>query len=187
MAKTEIKLIAKDQEDKTVSTTISDVNPDAQSSTLKAFAQRLNMLTTNTYERTDKVVTTDVDTATDKKTQLITLQYSTTGNTDANMVDIPANGEIPSTAINSSSRLAFRLVMPTDEDALPSLIVDGGSWRFSQLTIAKQSTMIIGKFEVALSDPTYPYSLDIIVTTNETITYAAYSRTYNLTIVQEGE
>lgn len=187
MAKTEIKLIAKDQEDKTVSTTISDVNPDAQSSTLKTFAQRLNMLTTNTYERTDKVVTTNVDTATDKKTQPITLQYSTTGNADANMVDVPANGEIPSTAVNSSSRLAFRLVMPSDEDALPSLSINGGSWRFSQIIVARSSSMVIGKFEVALSDPTYPYSLDITVTTNETITYAAYSRTYNLTIVQGGE
>lgn len=48
---------------KTTTTTISNVNPAIESSTtLKNFGQMLNAFTTNTYQKTDLVETTNVDT-----------------------------------------------------------------------------------------------------------------------------
>lgn len=48
---------------KTTTTTISNINPAIESSTtLKNFGQMLNAFTTNTYQKTDLVETTNVDT-----------------------------------------------------------------------------------------------------------------------------
>lgn len=63
MANYELKLKTKDagtQKARTV--TITNVNPEASSTILKQFTQKLNNLTTNTYEQTDYVVTTNLDT-----------------------------------------------------------------------------------------------------------------------------
>lgn len=46
---------------KSRTTTLSNVNPEATPATLIGFAQRLNLLTTNTYNQTDYVVKTTLD------------------------------------------------------------------------------------------------------------------------------
>lgn len=57
---TSIIIAAESQEGKTISTTITDVNPAASDNNLKAMAQQLNALTTNTYEKTTKVTKEDI-------------------------------------------------------------------------------------------------------------------------------
>lgn len=47
---------------KTSTTTISDANPEATNEVLLAFSQKLHSLTSLTYEKTEKVVTTHLDT-----------------------------------------------------------------------------------------------------------------------------
>lgn len=63
MAKTELKLKSKrSTTGQNITTTIGYVNPDADSVTLKTFGQKLNAMTTNIYEETDRVQTINVDT-----------------------------------------------------------------------------------------------------------------------------
>lgn len=63
MAKTELKLKSKNAATgQDITTTISYVNPTADSTTLKTFGQKLNALTTNNYTETDRVQTINVDT-----------------------------------------------------------------------------------------------------------------------------
>lgn len=61
-----VVIYSKDMSGKSLSKTISNVNPDAQPSDLKLMAQGLNALTTNTYDSAERVARENVDTATDK-------------------------------------------------------------------------------------------------------------------------
>lgn len=62
MAKTDLKMYSTDASDKKITTTLTYVNPAADSTTLKQFATKLNAFTTNTYGETDRVQTINVDT-----------------------------------------------------------------------------------------------------------------------------
>ena len=62
MAKTDLKLYSTDASLKKITTTLNYVNPEANSTTLKQFAVKLNNLTTNTYGETNRVQTINVDT-----------------------------------------------------------------------------------------------------------------------------
>ena len=63
MAKTELKLKSKNAATgQDITTTLTYVNPNADSATLKTFGQKLNALTTNNYVETDRVHTINVDT-----------------------------------------------------------------------------------------------------------------------------
>lgn len=62
MAKYSAQLVAKSSENKNVTTTLSNVNPSTAPAKIKQFAQTLNALTTNTYNETNYVVTTNLDT-----------------------------------------------------------------------------------------------------------------------------
>lgn len=61
MARRDLKLIATSQDGKKVTTTLAHANPSATSETMITFAQKLNELTTNTYEETDLVTTIVLD------------------------------------------------------------------------------------------------------------------------------
>lgn len=50
-----LTLKAKDTSDKSVTTSIRYVNPEASNEVLKTYAQMLNALTTNTYDSLTKV------------------------------------------------------------------------------------------------------------------------------------
>lgn len=91
MAKTDLKLSSTSASGDKITTTISDVNPAASNLTLKTFAQKLNMLTTNTYEETNKVTTVKVDTTDDKPTPTLKLMTGESGGSEA--TTITANGE----------------------------------------------------------------------------------------------
>lgn len=63
MAKTELKLKSKNAATgQDITTTLTYVNPNANSTTLKTFGQKLNAMTTNIYGETDRVQTINVDT-----------------------------------------------------------------------------------------------------------------------------
>lgn len=79
MAERQLKLYAQttDGGTKTTTTTISNVNPQATSATMKSFGQKLNAFTTNTYQKTDLVETTNVDTETVKINTEMTITATT--------------------------------------------------------------------------------------------------------------
>lgn len=62
MAKRSLILTTNSQNGKKIQKTITDVNPNANSEAMLTFAQKLNALTTNTYERTDCVEKYNIDT-----------------------------------------------------------------------------------------------------------------------------
>lgn len=89
MAERQLKLYAQttDGGTKTTTTTISNVNPQATSATMKSFAQKLNAFTTNTYQKTDLVETTNVDTETVKLFPQPTIN-STIGTISSGMIQV---------------------------------------------------------------------------------------------------
>lgn len=74
---TSIEINAKDPQNKSIKTTISYVNPNAQPSVLKLLGQKLTNLTQNTYESTTRVDKTNIDTETDKPDPPIVLKTDT--------------------------------------------------------------------------------------------------------------
>lgn len=63
MPKVDLKLSSTAEVDnKKMTTTISDVNPSAGSAALLQMAQKINALTTNTYNETNRVETVNLDT-----------------------------------------------------------------------------------------------------------------------------
>lgn len=102
MAKTELKLKTKNAgTGQNITTTVSYVNPNADSNTLKTFGQKLNNLTTNNYVETDRVQTINVDTeevVIPKKDQTIQLSNWTTRSTPDttayNVATVQAEGVI---------------------------------------------------------------------------------------------
>lgn len=79
MAKYSAQLVAKSNENKNVTTTLSNVNPETAPAKIRQFAQTLNALTTNTYNETNYIVTTNLDTETPSDTrQTPTLALSVT-------------------------------------------------------------------------------------------------------------
>ena len=91
MNKTDIKISSTAPNGDSMTTTVSDVNPAASNLTLKTFAQKLNMLTNNTYGETNKVTTVTVDTNDDKPTPTLKLMTGESGGSEA--TTITANGE----------------------------------------------------------------------------------------------
>lgn len=63
MAKTDLKIKSNDnQKGTSITTSVTYVNPEANSNTLKQLGQKLNALTTNNYVQSDRVQTINVDT-----------------------------------------------------------------------------------------------------------------------------
>lgn len=78
MAKRQLKLYAKPQAGNTTTTTINNVNPQVTSATMESFTKMLNAFTNNTYEKTDLVETTNIDTETVKVMPTITIDSTET-------------------------------------------------------------------------------------------------------------
>lgn len=79
MAKTSLQVKAKNAAtEKATNVTITYVNPDADSATLKQFGQMLNGFTNNVYEETNRIQTINVDTEdTPKKAGSISTEVTT--------------------------------------------------------------------------------------------------------------
>lgn len=91
---------------KQTTTTISNVNPQATSATMKSFGQQLNALTTNTYQKTDLVETTNVDTETIKIMPTIIIGDTYTRDASTGNVTIPAT-------IENAAGVSFGIAMRT--------------------------------------------------------------------------
>ena len=72
MPRTNLKLYGTDALGNTTTTTINYANPEAENADCLEFTQMLNQFTTNTYEKTEKVVTTELDTEPEKQTPTLT-------------------------------------------------------------------------------------------------------------------
>lgn len=96
-----LTLKATDSSDKTVTTTISNVNPESTNTELLTTAQMLNALTRNVYESTDKVETTNLDTASEKLNPTFSLSTTTlsraamsgTGTKTSDFISVTYNGD----------------------------------------------------------------------------------------------
>lgn len=84
---------------KSVTTTVTNLNPEASKPVIKEFARRLNLLTTNTYEETDYIERTNLDTESDTRTvptlsvaNIPSLADINSGSTSS-LLDITYNGD----------------------------------------------------------------------------------------------
>ena len=94
------------------SKTIENINPAATNAQLATFATKLNALTTNTYQKTDRVTTVNVDTEPGggtKQTPTLTLSRSSRTLADA-VSDIGADGtcNLANVTTNSDGHLYAR-------------------------------------------------------------------------------
>lgn len=115
--KEQIKLYAT-KSGKAVSKTINNVNPDASNMTLAEFGTKLNDLTSNTYERTDRVTTINCDSEPGggaKPTPTITLNPATKTAAEAQSA-MATNGlaQLASVTSNSTGRLYSYQKVKTD-------------------------------------------------------------------------
>lgn len=98
MAKTDLQLKTLAQATGAkMTTSITYVNPNANSATLKEFGQKLNALTTNTYVETNRVQTINVDTEDTPKTIPNFTLKGTTYNRDTHITLPSADFDTPST------------------------------------------------------------------------------------------
>ena len=76
MADTKIIVTSSDSNNSITQKTIPNINPDASSTALKTFGQKLTALTDNTYVKTDRIDKTNCDTAVEKLTPNVALDPS---------------------------------------------------------------------------------------------------------------
>lgn len=79
MAKTDLKIKATDSQARSLTSTISYVNPAASNSQLSTLASMINAFTTNVYDHSEKVTTVNVDGEGDKQTPTLQLVDNNTG------------------------------------------------------------------------------------------------------------
>ena len=186
-----VVIYSKDMSGKDLSKTISDVNPAAQPSELKAMAQGLNSLTTNVYQSADRVARENIDTAVDKPVRNVRLMYSSNGSSASEtLVNFPDDGNIPISAINTSNNtLQCRVLTSVNEDALPQFAIIPDTINIFRPDWNQVSWIYnagFGAFSIVFPS-IEPVDFSFTVSFVETHNFAAYSHTFNLHIVQGGE
>lgn len=73
MAKTDLKIKATDSQARSLTSTISYVNPSASNSQLATLGTMINAFTTNVYDHSEKITTVNVDGEGDKQTPTLQL------------------------------------------------------------------------------------------------------------------
>ena len=101
MPRTNLKLYATDALGTATTTTINYANPDAKNADYLEFARMLNQFTINTYDKTEKIVTTELDTETEKQTPTFTVSKAnivssdfTTQGSNFKCLNLPTTGGI---------------------------------------------------------------------------------------------
>ncbi len=174
MAKTDIKIYATEAASgKKTTTSITYVNPDADSQTLKTFAQKLNAFTTNNYVETDRIHTLNVDTEeTPKQTGSIEWTNKTWNVTNTDYVETNlANFTINGTTHNqiAETGLIFGTATLVDSSTIyryPITIVDRTT--YDSLKIEAPENIRAGK----------TMTLDIAVSAKDAYTAATTRTTY---------
>lgn len=188
---TSIEINATDTNDKKLKTTISYVNPNAQPSTLKQFALKLNNLTTNVYESTTRIDKTELDTATDKQARNVVVSYTdySGGGSGTKVTIVDGTATVPVSALQNVSG-ARRLVV--DVSNQPALTDD-----ISRLMLTDVSTTVgVTAVTNYLASNNYQFSCTLSSVEAQVITfklalaendkYAGWSQTFTITITDEG-
>lgn len=168
-----------------VSTTIGYINPIAQPSELKSFAQGLMSLTDNMYVSANRVETVNVDTASDRQVPDVTLYYCTDLTDTSTFVQFDSSVvSIPTSYINSSLNLLIAVGVGTKVfQALPLITLPQGySIRYSNIMWRADDTL--PRFDVSIAMPSNnPQSFALGVKFSETEGFSAWEQAYTISIV----
>lgn len=187
-----LMIYSKDNENKDMSKTITDINPEAQPSELKAMAQAFNALTSNVYQSADRVARENVDTAQDKTARNMKVAYvdysESSSGTAVTIVDGTAT--IPLTALQNVSD-ARRLVMNVSNQ--PALIDDVSRLVLSDLSTTV-GTIAVSAINNFLASNNYQFSgtlsspvaqvITFKLSFSENETYAGWSQLFTITITE---
>ena len=164
MADTKIIVTSSDSNNSITQKTIPNINPDASSTALKTFGQKLTALTDNTYVKTDRIDKTNCDSAVAKLTPSLII-------TD----DIP-DGLVRSWCLEGRAiKVSY-----TGDGELYIVNNDNTTWATTFRTGATgQLNLYIGVINSQTADnATAPH--DIVVRSVETDTYAAGEWTFQI-------
>ena len=136
--RTDVKLTAITPEGTKSTTNINYANPEAQNSTLLQLATKMNALTRNTYSKSDKVDTTNLDTAEDSHRQTATLTLPETSKSISAL----------DSALDNNNQYKFTYVYTGDAEPQVSVYANGiavNSWNDGgtnyRLAITKTGTI----------------------------------------------
>ena len=127
MAKENI-IITATKSGKTIQKSLTDMNPEATNAQLATFGTMLNALTTNTYQKTDRITKVNCDTEPGggvKPTPTITLSF-----TSVDKSELPAVGQAPKDLVvttNSNGTIYFRYA-------------NGTRWNYQPVIFRKTAT-----------------------------------------------
>lgn len=112
---TKLSIKSKDPYNKNVTDTINYVNPNISRNTALELAQKINALTNNSYQQTEKIETTELDSMIPKAQRPITAFKFQRGNV---YEEVPADGiiNIAASAITNNS-IRFQITTPYDGTA----------------------------------------------------------------------
>ena len=128
MSKVSMTVQMKKNATKTTTKSISDISPTATNTEIKTFGQRIAALTTNTYDQTNRVEVTNVDTEATKLTPELKLTQS--GN---DIITVNGDGETKYiVSYNGDGNIYYNL-LPTLSYGVISF-GQTGSTRFIQFT-----------------------------------------------------
>jgi hypothetical protein len=163
VAKYSAQLVAKSSENRNVTTTLSNVNPETAPVKIKQFAQTLNALTTNTYNETNYIVTTNLDTETPPvdTRQTPTFEFGTT-------IRIPSSADstMPTSyTTNSDGTISFAI--EDVQNVLVGIGPENGTPAMQLYTYrTKPATGTVGKLTVRIEG---------------TDTFKPFEKTYDVT------
>lgn len=113
---TNLKITSKNMDtDKTVTNTVSYVNPNLDDTKAKELAQRLANFSTDSYVKTDRIDTKNLDTETKYQRALTVLQYQSGNNTFTNVPEGNTINITKSQIYASSAGATFALRFRTQE------------------------------------------------------------------------
>lgn len=188
MATTSLIINTKDQADKALTKTITNVNANCASSTLKTVAQMLNGLTSNTYVKTDRVDKSNVDTATDTPKQARSLALRVTqqksDDPSENGVRPIADDATEFNILNPISNNMLQVWVPHEHlDAVPSITnvssPEGITLTAYDVDFAITSSSDANGYAMVRSQVgnSQVGSITFTLSIPETMNYLAYSRT----------
>lgn len=159
MAKTDLQLKTLAQATGAkMTTTLTYVNPNANSATLKEFGQKLNNLTTNTYVETNRVQTINVDTEQvpvipTAATLTLNAQSSYQLNTDKNLIQIPTDDFEYAGSSQQPFKDAFGIAFPTANPDTKYTLAPRTSTPVGYMWIQGQAPLPTGQWTIKMCIP----------------------------------
>lgn len=194
MANTSLKIIAKDQNDKTLNTTVTYINPELPVEDMLTLARTLNDLTTNQYASSQRIETVDLDTAESIKARNVVVAYvdysegsKSVTITDLTTVDVPLNQLQNS---SGTRRLVFNISnSPGLRDDTSRLIVTNVTTTVGSVTCGSASNYFGSnnwQLSCILSEAS-AQTITITFSLAANSIYEGWSHTYIFNIIEGGE